>query len=208
MVQSIPFPRRLTLPFGMPSWIVGVFVALLAGFIFMGGIRRIASVTEKLVPIMALLYIVGSLIVIGVNYQHIGQAFVSIFVGASGLKQYWAEQPVSRLKWQFVMVFHAACSPMKQGWALRRMRMHWPKSRSSMRSKRCCFDGCFLDTFVVLTLTALTFFNYRRAIVRRNRFKIGTGRPFSSVFGHFGDIFGRYACSSLHFPPLWAGTFR
>ena len=68
--------------FGMPSWIVGVFVALLAGFIFMGGIRRIASVTEKLVPIMALLYIVGSLIVIGVNYRHIGQAFVSIFVGA------------------------------------------------------------------------------------------------------------------------------
>ena len=48
-------------------WIMGLAVALLAGVIFIGGIKRIASVTEKLVPIMALLYILGGILVLAVN---------------------------------------------------------------------------------------------------------------------------------------------
>ena len=61
------------------AWIVGVAIAVLAGFIFIGGIKRIASVTEKLVPVMAILYIIGGLLVICVNIKNLPSAFGMIF---------------------------------------------------------------------------------------------------------------------------------
>lgn len=61
------------------TWIIGIAVAALAGVIFIGGIKRIAAVTEKLVPIMAILYIVGGLLVIGVNIKNLPEAIGLIF---------------------------------------------------------------------------------------------------------------------------------
>lgn len=61
------------------TWIIGLVIALLAGVIFIGGIKRIAKVTEKLVPIMAIIYILGGLLVIGVNITNLPEAFLMIF---------------------------------------------------------------------------------------------------------------------------------
>ena len=55
--------------FGIPQWIMGLVVAVIAIFVFMGGMKRIAKVTETIVPFMAALYIIGSLIVIIYNYK-------------------------------------------------------------------------------------------------------------------------------------------
>src|SRR5699024_4778634 len=68
--------------FGMPKIAVGIVVAAVAAFIFLGGVKRIASVTEKIVPLMAGIYIVGSLIVIIANWQNIPATFAHIFQGA------------------------------------------------------------------------------------------------------------------------------
>ena len=53
----------------MPTWIVGVILALVAAFIFLGGVtpHRVSSVTEKLVPIMAAFYLVGGLVLLIAN---------------------------------------------------------------------------------------------------------------------------------------------
>ena len=67
MVQSNSISAAFNSAFGIDPMIVGVIVAVLAGFIFLGGIGRIASVTEKLVPIMAVFYILGALILIIMN---------------------------------------------------------------------------------------------------------------------------------------------
>ncbi|MBQ8371359.1 MAG: sodium:alanine symporter family protein [Clostridia bacterium] len=61
------------------GWIIGIIVAALAGVIFIGGIKRIASVTEKMVPIMAIMYIVGGLFVLAVNIVNLPEAFGLIF---------------------------------------------------------------------------------------------------------------------------------
>lgn len=61
---------------------MGVIVAVLAAFIFIGGISRIASFTEKVVPVMAALYLLGALVVILMNIQHVPSAVASIFIGA------------------------------------------------------------------------------------------------------------------------------
>ncbi len=64
------------------SLIFGVIVAVIVGLVLFGGIKRIGSVTEKLVPIMAVIYIAFSLVVICANFQFIPRTFVLIFKGA------------------------------------------------------------------------------------------------------------------------------
>ena len=82
MVQSNSIGQAMNSAFGAPVWIVGLIVAVLAGFVFVGGIGRIASVTEKVVPFMALAYLVGGIVVLVINAQNIPAAFNAIFVGA------------------------------------------------------------------------------------------------------------------------------
>lgn len=75
MVQSNSIAETMSTAFGVPGWTVGIVVVLVAGFIFLGGVDRLASVTEKVVPGMALLYIVGSLAVIIANAPRVPEAF-------------------------------------------------------------------------------------------------------------------------------------
>ena len=62
--------------------IIGVVLMSLAALIVIGGIKRIANVAEKIVPVMVVLYVVGSIVVIGMNYANVGPAFASIFTKA------------------------------------------------------------------------------------------------------------------------------
>ena len=82
MVQSNSIGDAFKTAFGVNPVIVGVVVALIALFAFMGGVTRIAAITEKLVPIMAATYIVGAIVVIAMNFQQVPQAIYWIFVGA------------------------------------------------------------------------------------------------------------------------------
>ena len=72
--------------FGIPAWVVGIVLLILGGLIILGGLKRVASVTEKIVPFMAVIYIIAAIIVICVNGANVGPAFVAIFKGAFGLK--------------------------------------------------------------------------------------------------------------------------
>ncbi len=62
--------------------IIGAALMLLAGLIILGGLKRIASVAEKIVPLMVVLFVTGSLVIIGINYADILPAFRAIFVNA------------------------------------------------------------------------------------------------------------------------------
>lgn len=63
-------------------WVVGGIIAVLAGLVIIGGIKRIGKVTEKLVPFMSIFYIIGALVIIFANIGSIGRVFSDIFVGA------------------------------------------------------------------------------------------------------------------------------
>lgn len=62
--------------------IIGVAVMVLTALITLGGLKRIASVAEKIVPFMVVLFVAGSLVIIGYNYQAVIPAFKAIFVNA------------------------------------------------------------------------------------------------------------------------------
>ncbi len=82
MVQSNSIASTCNTAFGIPTWVMGLIVVAIAGFVFIGGVSRIASVTEKLVPAMALLYIVGGIVVLIANAPHVPEAFALIFTCA------------------------------------------------------------------------------------------------------------------------------
>ena len=70
--------------FGIPTWITGAVVMILVGLVVVGGLKRIASVTEKIVPFMVILYMIGTIAIFFINIGHIGSVFGAIFKGAFG----------------------------------------------------------------------------------------------------------------------------
>ena len=82
MVQSNTIAAAFETSFGLPRIVGGLLVAAFSAVILLGGIRRIASFTEKVVPVMACLYLVGSLAVLILHYDRILPALASIFSAA------------------------------------------------------------------------------------------------------------------------------
>jgi AGCS family alanine or glycine:cation symporter len=76
-VNSIAASLKAT--FGIEEIVTGAVLSVLLGLIILGGIKRIAAVTEKLVPMMAIIYVIGALSVIVMNYENIIPSFISIF---------------------------------------------------------------------------------------------------------------------------------
>lgn len=82
MVQANSITTAFSSAFNVPNWFSGMILICLAGFIFIGGIKRIASFAEKIVPFMAGVYVLGALYIMAVNFDMILPAFQSIIVGA------------------------------------------------------------------------------------------------------------------------------
>ena len=188
MVQSNSIGDAFYNAFGVNKLIVGIIIAAIAAFIFLGGMKRIASVTEKMVPIMAALYIVGSLVVIIANIKNIPNVFYQIFVGAFN--------PTAVLGGAAGITVKAA---MRYGVARGLFSNEagmgsTPHAHAVAKVDKpedqgiVAMIGVFLDTFVVLTLTALV-------ILSTN--SLGSGAEgvalaqlaFSKVFGNFGGVF-------------------
>lgn len=82
MVQSNSIAVALNSAFTIPNWMGGVIAAIFVGLIIAGGMKRIASFTELVVPIMAVIYILGSVLILALNYSQIMPALKMIFTSA------------------------------------------------------------------------------------------------------------------------------
>lgn len=155
MVQSNSIAESCNNAFGLPTWITGVIIAVLAGFIFIGGVQRIGAVTEKLVPLMAVLYILGGLIVLAVNFKYIPATFGMIFkyafnanaiVGGSiGAAIYAA---ISQGAKRGLFSNEAGMGSTPHAHAQANVAKPHDQGVAAM-------IGVFIDTFIVLTFTAL-----------------------------------------------------
>ncbi len=77
--QSNNIASGVSASFGIPEWITGAVLAVLLGLVIIGGIKRIVQVAEKVVPFMAVIYLVGALGVIVVNMPQVAESFISVF---------------------------------------------------------------------------------------------------------------------------------
>lgn len=82
MTQSNSIADAVSRAFNIPQIAIGIVLAILAGLIFIGGIKRIASFAELVVPVMAAVYIIGSIVVLIMYGNHIVPLLKSIFVAA------------------------------------------------------------------------------------------------------------------------------
>ena len=155
MVQSNSISEACNNAFQIPTWVVGLVISAIAVFIFIGGIRRIGSVTEKLVPVMAVLYLVGGLVVLIVRLPYIPETFGMIFKYAfdpsaiiGGSLGYALKQAISQGVKRGLFSNEAGMGSTPHAHAMAKVKTPHDQGVVAM-------IGVFIDTFVVLTMTAL-----------------------------------------------------
>ena len=155
MVQSNSIGESLSNATGVPTWIIGLVVALLSGYVFLGGSHRVASWAEKIVPVMACLYIIGGLAVLIARIRFIPETFGMIFR--------YAFEPQAIIGGGFGFALKQAGSQgVKRGLFSNEAGMGSTPHAHAMAKVSCPHEqgvvamvGVFIDTFVVLTMTAL-----------------------------------------------------
>ena len=155
MVQSNSIGEAFYTAFGVPKLATGIVIAAVCAFVFLGGVKRIASLTEKLIPVMAVFYIVGSLVAIIMNAGNILPAFKSIFVGAfnpqavlGGALGVGIKEAVRFGVARGLFSNEAGMGSTPHAHAL--AKVDKPQDQGVV-----AMIGVFIDTFIVLTMTAL-----------------------------------------------------
>lgn len=194
-VQSNSIAASFHTAFGIPQWIMGLIVAVLAVFIFSGGMKRIAKVTETMVPFMAALYILGSLIVIFYNWRNIPLAFYEIFVGAFAPASIAGGAVGATIKLAITKGVARGLFSNEAGMGSTPHAHAVAKVAHPVEQGHAAMIGVFIDTFIVLTMTALVIVTTRALPESYNVVEGGyTGAElsqfaYSLVYGKFGEIF-------------------
>lgn len=188
MVQSNSIGVAFNNAFHVNPLIVGICVAAVGGVIFLGGINRIARVTEKVVPLMALLYIIGCVIILGMHLHGLGEAFKSIFVGAFSPQS--VAGGVLGVTVQKAMRYGVARGLFSNEAGMGST----PHAHAAADVKHpsdqgvIAMMGVFIDTFVILTLTALVILSTGVAGKGLTGPELAQS-AFDVGFGSFGKIF-------------------
>lgn len=188
MVQSNSISDAFSTAFGLPKIVTGVVVAAIAAFIFFGGKSRIAAFAEKVVPIMATLYVLGGLVVVLINFRMIPAAFQEIFVlafqpqaMAGGVAGITVRQAVRYGVARGLFSNEAGMGSTPHAHALAKVEHPCDQGIVAM-------IGVFIDTFVVLTMTALVILT-TGALDTGATGAVLAQNAFTEVFGNFGKIF-------------------
>ncbi|WP_373898879.1 alanine/glycine:cation symporter family protein [Haloimpatiens sp. FM7315] len=188
MVQANSIGTAFSKAMHVSPLLVGIVTAALAGLIFIGGIGRIASVTEKIVPIMAVFYIIGSLIIIIGNAANIGPAFKMIFVGAfnpkaatGGLIGVGVKEAMRYGVARGLFSNEAGMGSTPHAHAV-------AKVKHPGQQGLVAIVGVFIDTFVILTLTALVILVTGSLDGHTTGIEL-TQKAFALGLGGFGNIF-------------------
>ena len=188
MVQSNSIGDAFHNAFGMSHLAVGIVVAVIAVIIFLGGVQRIAAVTDEIVPIMAAFYIVGCVVILVMNYKTLPNAFTQIFVlafnpqaMAGGVAGVTVQQAMRFGVARGLFSNEAGMGSTPHAHAL--AKVNHPREQGAV-----AILGVFIDTFVVLTLTGLVLIT-SGLIPEGLTGTALTQAAFSQAFGGFGPVF-------------------
>ena len=172
----------------IPAFAIGVALAILAAFIFIGGTSRLAAFVEKFVPIMAVIYIVGGLALLVANFTQIPEVFKMIIVGAfspegvaGGAFGVTVQQAIRYGVARGLFSNEAGMGSTPHAHARANAKNPHEQGLSAMIS-------VFLDTFIIVNITVF-------AIMTTGVYDTGltgtalTQAAFTDFFGSFGDIF-------------------
>lgn len=195
MSQINSIAGNMKAAFHIPTLATGIVLMILAGLVILGGIKRIASVTEKLVPVMALLYIVGALVVCVLNINQFGAVFASIFKGAFAMKAVGGGIVGSGIKLAITWGMKRGVFSNEAGLGSSVMVHSSSNVKEPVRQGMWGIFEVFADTIVVCTLTAFVVLS--SGLVDLNTGEVLSssegsalvGEAFSKVFGSLGPAF-------------------
>ncbi|MEE1362236.1 MAG: sodium:alanine symporter family protein [Selenomonadaceae bacterium] len=195
MVQSNSIGATCSTAFGIPSWTVGLALVVICGTIFIGGVQRLAAVTERVVPVMAIIFLVGGVMVLLSRIQYIPETFGMIF--------YYAFHPEAIIGGGFGHALKTAISQgAKRGLFSNEAGMGSTPHAHALANVARPHDqgvvaivGVFIDTFVVLTLNALVIISTlytADGILHTGAIPDGIGKANLAQTA-FGTVFGAEA---------------
>jgi AGCS family alanine or glycine:cation symporter len=156
MTQVNSISGNMNSVFGIPTWVTGVVLMIITALVVIGGIKRIASVTEKIVPFMVVIYLVGTLIILFTHITHIPAVFVSIFKGAFALKAAGGGIVGSGIKLAIEQGMKRGVFSNEAGLGSSVMVHSNSNVKEPVRQGMWGIFEVFADTIVVCTLTAFS----------------------------------------------------
>lgn len=185
MFQSNQMASVLTTSLQVPTWISGLALAAMAGLILIGGIRRIANVTDKLVPFMIGIYILGALGILAYNFEHLPNMFALIFDGAFNGTAAVGGFAGAVFKDVVIMGMRRATFSNEAGMGSAAIAHSAAKSTAGEEGIVALLEP-FIDTVVICSITGLVILStgaWNQAGIAGSEM---TAWAFESVYGVFG----------------------
>jgi len=182
---------------GASGFIIGIVMALLVGIVIIGGIKRIAKITEKIVPFMAVIYVVAAFIIIFSNFQHIGAAFTLIFQGA-----FTPMAGLGGVLGVIIVGFQRAAFSNEAGAGSAAI------AHSAVKTKYPASEGVvallepFIDTVVICTMTALVIIFFNMDV---GAFDYGNSQNSAVLINATGEYIGGVDLTSMAFDSVLPG---
>ena len=193
MVQANSIGAAFTEAFGafnitISPVVIGVIVAAVAAFVFLGGTQRLASVVEKVVPIMAGVYIVGGLILIIMNITNLPAAIKMIFVGAFDPQAVLGAGAGIAVKEAIRFGVARGLFSNEAGMGSTPHAHARATAENPHKQGLCAMISVFIDTFVILNLTVFSVLTTGALESGKNGTAL-TQAAFMKGFGTFGIVF-------------------
>lgn len=199
--QNNTIAVNLNAAFNVPTWVTGIGIVIVAALVIIGGIKRIAAVTEKIVPFMVALYMIGALVIFFSNIQSAGLVFKSIFGCAFGIKAVEGGFVGVTVKSVITWGFKRGVFSNEAGLGSSVMVHSCSNVREPVRQGMWGIFEVFADTIVVCTLTAFVILSSGVVDPATGTVLVAgadgvalektalVGAAFSTVFGKFGTGF-------------------
>ena len=172
----------------IPSIVFGLILAAVIGFIFLGGVNRLASVVEKIVPIMAGIYIVGSLVLILMNITALPGAIKMIFVGAFNPEAVVGAGAGIAVREAIRFGVARGLFSNEAGMGSTPHAHARAKVENPHKQGLAAMISVFIDTFIILNLTVFSILTTGVPDSGKEGTAL-TQAAFTKGFGNFGDIF-------------------
>lgn len=172
----------------IPPVVIGLIIAACAAFIFLGGTQRLAAVVEKIVPIMAGVYILGSLVLIIMNITHVPEAFMQIIIGAFDPKAVVGGGAGIAVREAIRFGVARGLFSNEAGMGSTPHAHARATAENPHQQGLCAMVSVFIDTFIILNLTVFTVLTSGAMSSGKDGTAL-TQAAFVSGFGTFGAIF-------------------
>ncbi len=172
----------------IPSLVIGILIAVFAGFIFLGGTERLAAVVEKMVPFMAGIYIIGSLVLIILHITELPGALKMIIVGAFNPQAVTGGAAGITIREAIRYGVARGLFSNEAGMGSTPHAHARATAKNPHEQGLAAMISVFIDTFIILNLTVFSILT--TGVLANGKEGIAlTQSAFTTGFGSFGDIF-------------------